>query len=523
MATISTHNRSSVSRGHNLRQENIVSKESHIDPDGVHETWIDEAPREAYERIFGDAVREYNGKQTRADRQIKDYYNHVRDDAKKHCVYEMIVGVYPADGEHITGIQEKVILKQFVNNWNKRNPNLEIIGAYFHADEQGKAPHVHIDYIPVAHGYKKGMKTQNGMVKALGEMGFKGQGKVTAQILWEKRENEYLEGLCNSFGIPVEHPDAGKGVKHLHTQTYKAQRDLAKTQEELEEKKAEGIQQNVEIYKSQQKIKLNERKLSKIAGDINDRNEELKEINDSLENRKNFLDLQNRRIERKNETIKDLDTQINGLNEQISSIREELDSLPDPEQYRTKAINAKMELFSVENDLNIEREKLKALKGKIERCEGNLESMQQENRSLEEKNKLLKDGWVDEFGNEQPGINQLLEQKSDIELQILDKRETLRALSGNVKDTIRDIFLDCVKKIRGGVYVAKMQDYGPQTNDRVSRGMDGIERTGHKRADLELPGDIAIAVKENLTEEIDNAEKEISESASDYISRRRRR
>ena len=481
MATISTHNRSSVSRGHNLRQENIVSKESHIDPDGVHETWIDEAPREAYERIFGDAVREYNGKQTRADRQIKDYYNHVRDDAKKHCVYEMIVGVYPADGEHITGIQEKVILKQFVNNWNKRNPNLEIIGAYFHADEQGKAPHVHIDYIPVAHGYKKGMKTQNGMVKALGEMGFKGQGKVTAQILWEKRENEYLEGLCNSFGIPVEHPDAGKGVKHLHTQTYKAQRDLAKTQEEL------------------------------------------KEINDSLENRKNFLDLQNRRIERKNETIKDLDTQINGLNEQISSIREELDSLPDPEQYRTKAINAKMELFSVENDLNIEREKLKALKGKIERCEGNLESMQQENRSLEEKNKLLKDGWVDEFGNEQPGINQLLEQKSDIELQILDKRETLRALSGNVKDTIRDIFLDCVKKIRGGVYVAKMQDYGPQTNDRVSRGMDGIERTGHKRADLELPGDIAIAVKENLTEEIDRAEKEISESASDYISRRRRR
>ncbi len=245
MATIATHNRSSVSRGHNLRKEEIVSKESHIDPDGVHETWIDEAPRHAYERIFGQSVRDYNERQPRADRQIKDYYNHVRDDAKKHCTYEMIIGVYPGDGETVTEKQGRDIMREFVSGWKERNPNLELVGAYYHADEQGKAPHVHIDYIPVAHGYKNGPETQNGIVKALGEQGFRKQGTATAQILWEKRENECLEKLCCQRGISVEHPEAGKGVQHLHTEAYKASQDARTASETLK-----GIQKDIEDAES---------------------------------------------------------------------------------------------------------------------------------------------------------------------------------------------------------------------------------------------------------------------------------
>ena len=238
MATISTHNGSSVSRGHNIRNERCISKDGHIDLTRKHEIWIDEAPRAAYERIFGDAVRAYN-ETVRADRQIKDYYNHVRDDAKRKCCYEMIIGVYPSEGEEIPEENGKAIMQMFVQGWKERNPSLELIGAYYHADEQGKAPHVHIDYIPVAHGYKNGPKTQNALVKALGEQGFIKQGKATAQILWEKRENELLEMICRKHGVTVEHPQAGKGVKHLHTDIYKAQKDLEAVQEKLADKKKE--------------------------------------------------------------------------------------------------------------------------------------------------------------------------------------------------------------------------------------------------------------------------------------------
>lgn len=40
--TISTHNGTAVAREHNIRNEKVVSKEKHINPDGIHEVWIDE-------------------------------------------------------------------------------------------------------------------------------------------------------------------------------------------------------------------------------------------------------------------------------------------------------------------------------------------------------------------------------------------------------------------------------------------------------------------------------------------------
>ena len=75
---------------------------------------------------------------------------------------------------------------------------------------------MHLGYVPVASGYRNGMYKQNGLVKALGAMGFEKQGKNTAQIQWEKRECEELERICNEYGISVEHP-LEENRHHLHT------------------------------------------------------------------------------------------------------------------------------------------------------------------------------------------------------------------------------------------------------------------------------------------------------------------
>ncbi len=229
--TIATHNGSAVARDHNIRNEKVVSKESHIDPNGIHEIWIDEKPRQAYERLFGQSVADYNEKQKRTDRKITNYFADICKDAKKHPVYEMIVSI----GNRDNAIDEQVgkqILREFVDSWKDRNPNLELIGAYYHADEEG-VPHVHCDYVPVAHGYTRGMETQTGLVKALGEMGFEKQGKATAQILWEHRENNTLETLCKARGLIIEHPLEENRV-HLQTDAYKARQELTEVQQELE-------------------------------------------------------------------------------------------------------------------------------------------------------------------------------------------------------------------------------------------------------------------------------------------------
>ena len=91
--TIATHNGSAVSREHNVRNRRVTNTQNHINPHGHYEVWHDEKPRQAYRRIFGEALRDYNARQKRDDRKIKDYYNHIEKDAMKHTVYEMIIGI----------------------------------------------------------------------------------------------------------------------------------------------------------------------------------------------------------------------------------------------------------------------------------------------------------------------------------------------------------------------------------------------------------------------------------------------
>lgn len=233
--TISTHNGSAAHRGHNVRDRWAVEGQGHIDPalSGNNLILHDEKPREAYQRIFGEALQRYNEKQDRPERRIRDYYSHIEKDAKKNAVYEMIVQVGDRNDTGLDAPAERECLIQFYEGWKARNPNLECIGAYLHADEKDGTIHMHIDYVPVAHGYKRGMETQTGLVKALGEMGFQKQGKDTAQIQWERRENEVLEAICREHGIEVEHPD--RKEKHLDTKLYKVKKELEQAQEQLNE------------------------------------------------------------------------------------------------------------------------------------------------------------------------------------------------------------------------------------------------------------------------------------------------
>ncbi|MDO4327561.1 MAG: hypothetical protein Q4E24_16315 [bacterium] len=223
--TISTHNGSDAHREHNIRDKRVISKEPHIDPKGEYEIWRDEKPRDAYDRLFGDSVRDYNEQQQREDRKINNYYDKIRDSKQQHPVYEIIIQVGSRENpvDHDIG---KEILREYACGWNKRNPNLEMIGCYYHNDERGEQ-HIHIDYIPVAE-YDKGMYLRTGLNRALEQQdGFIKNGRETAQIQWERKENACLEYLCKDREIEVEHPerdrkDNQERQQHRATREYKA-------------------------------------------------------------------------------------------------------------------------------------------------------------------------------------------------------------------------------------------------------------------------------------------------------------
>lgn len=220
MATITTHNGSTFNQGHNRRDIKYTSKDGHIRENGHIEIWKDEPLREAYKRIFSDAQKEYNERQKRSDRKINDYYQKVKNDAKRHVCYEMIIGVYKAP--QVSEKDKREIMKKFVDSWQARNPNLELVGAYYHADEVGE-PHVHIDYIPVA-DCTRGMSKQNALNSAFEQMGYHGTSiKNTPQMAWQRAQNQELERLCKERGIAIEHDTEKK--KHLSVREYQEMKE----------------------------------------------------------------------------------------------------------------------------------------------------------------------------------------------------------------------------------------------------------------------------------------------------------
>ena len=172
-----------------------------------------ESLEEAYEYCFGDALREYNEKQTRSDRKKDNYISEIKNSGNNEKVfYENVVqigtvldtGVLDADG-NVTVDAQKVaeVLEEYARTFQERNPNLYLFNAVLHMDEA--TPHLHLDYIPVAHGYKKGMKTRNSLTKAFQEMGFdKAVSKTQNETMeWQIRERDYIQQLCKEKEIFV--------------------------------------------------------------------------------------------------------------------------------------------------------------------------------------------------------------------------------------------------------------------------------------------------------------------------------
>lgn len=176
--------------------------------------YIQEPLKDAYEKCFGQALRDYNAAQKRKDRQKDDYLKEIENSGNKEkTFYENIVQIgkkmdTPVVDENGVMTEEAKaaieVLDRYAKTFQERNPNLYLFNCVMHLDEA--TPHLHIDYIPVAHGYKNGMKTRNSLTKAFQQMGFAKavSRKQNETVAWQEREREYLTELCREQGIEIE-------------------------------------------------------------------------------------------------------------------------------------------------------------------------------------------------------------------------------------------------------------------------------------------------------------------------------
>ena len=164
--------------------------------------YIQESLEQAYEKCFGQALMEYNAGQKRKDRRKENYLKEIENSGNKEkTFYENIVQIGKKDDTPVVGADGNLteeakaaieILEQYAKTFQERNPNLYLFNCVMHLDEA--TPHLHIDYIPVANGYKTGMKTRNSLTKALQQMGFAKavSKKENETVAWQQRERAYL-------------------------------------------------------------------------------------------------------------------------------------------------------------------------------------------------------------------------------------------------------------------------------------------------------------------------------------------
>lgn len=75
--------------GHNNRS--FVAKNVNADKISDNIIYVQKDLKETYKEIFSEALEKYNTKQTRSDRIIKDYYEHIKNGNQEKLFYEAVM------------------------------------------------------------------------------------------------------------------------------------------------------------------------------------------------------------------------------------------------------------------------------------------------------------------------------------------------------------------------------------------------------------------------------------------------
>ena len=119
--------------------------------------------RDLYFREFEQERIEYNEKQTREDRKIKDYFK----DKQKDLACEFIIELGDMDFWNYKDDYYKrgmtQVYKEQVQDLISIVPEVKVANAVIHFDET--SPHMHIVGVPIKEDYKRGMRKQSAKSK----------------------------------------------------------------------------------------------------------------------------------------------------------------------------------------------------------------------------------------------------------------------------------------------------------------------------------------------------------------------
>jgi len=381
---------------HNNR--NIIS--SNVDLNRVKDniTFISLPVRVAYDKIFKEAQEEYDAKQKRNDRKIHNYFDKlfgdqphaddliVQNSNKQKSFYEYVVGIGDKDtmgyatNPEGAAIAEK-ILQEYAEGFQQRNPNFFVFNSVMHRDEA--TPHLHFDYIPYTDNCKKGMRRQQGIARALEEMGYGIGDHASARFV--QAERKVFREICERHGITPAEEKESRGYTFTVEEYRKHQDKIA----EYEEKEAELEQNHANIEAKTDKA---EKKLKEIEYQYDVEAQELREV---LNKKARASEIKMSIFDRETQTYhKNMLEQTRAIgNEAYKDLTEANDKIKEAAYIQAKTETEKKELLELKKEL-------KALEIRLNAKDAELKKQQSEiEKEIETKSKkLLEEKLTEMFG-----------------------------------------------------------------------------------------------------------------------------
>ena len=220
-----------------------------------------------YHKEFDEALEEYNKKQTRQDRKIEDYFEHVAGKEQDMAV-EIIIQI--GDREFWKQFDDmksymKLSYQIILDELRKRLPQFVVANAVVHLDED--SPHMHIVGVPVAGGYKKGLSKQVSKRKVFTK-------DVLSRVLQDELREVANKEVNDWFGEQIK--EKSKGRNHdLTVAEYK----VAQETEHLEQIQEQVSDADIKLFASQIAYKELERRQTK---ELNEKRSELQSVRQEI-------------------------------------------------------------------------------------------------------------------------------------------------------------------------------------------------------------------------------------------------
>lgn len=212
-------------------------KHIHWDKTAENEVLVSKPIKEVYRDVFQKSVDEYNSKQRRKDRKIKNFYSKMRKDKSYDVQKEFIVqvgkkGQQLSDDPERNDKLQKYVLETYLKKFEDEYPQLHVYSAVVHVDEA--SPHLHLAVVPEATGYKRGVAKKPSFSKAMGIT-----NQETFKAFCEANRDLLQQSVREVLGVDVKREKVGTHA-YLPPEQYrelmaKADEKVQKAQDTLDD------------------------------------------------------------------------------------------------------------------------------------------------------------------------------------------------------------------------------------------------------------------------------------------------